>query len=190
MKDLGRQWAIVLGIWVCFAQITAMRAQRPRRPAVHPLQITLSQSGHAREHGFRLAFHNGGSKPLVLNLGFKYPNGGDYPEAVRLFLTGEDGRTLVLQRRVPGVIGGRADAMLFKLPVGATSEIAINLRDYWAPERRIYVLHLHPGTYRLQAEYTGPDALGQPVEHATSRSGLNPYWTGTVRANTLKFSLP
>jgi len=186
VKGLERRWAIALGVWVCFAQITAGSAQRPEGSAVKPLQITLSQS----EHRFRLAFHNDGPKPLVLNLGFKFPNGDDYPVAVRLFLTGADGHTLVLQRRVPGVIGGRADAMLLKLPAGATSEMPINLADYWVPDQHIYVLHLHPGTYRLQAQYTGLDAFGQPVDHATRRNTLTPYWTGTVRSNILKLTLP
>ena len=61
---------------------------------------------------------------LVLNLGMMLANGkNQLPTAVRLTLTGADGKTRTLERTV-GSIAGRVDPFVVPLAVGCRYEVA------------------------------------------------------------------
>jgi hypothetical protein len=179
---------VALGSCCSLGQSEAQSIRSPAQAQSAPLRLTLTQAHDASGLLFRAALHNNGKQPLTLNLGYAFPYGKQYPDAIHLWLTDARGKTLVLQLK-GGVIGGRAEAMVIPLPPDATFDLPIALEDYWAPKEKTWNLELPPGQYKLRAEYTGLDAFHQPVNHTTRRTALMPDWTGTASSNTLMFTL-
>ncbi len=182
---------IVLGSCVGHSQSESQSIQSPAHVHSGSLQLTLIQVQDPSRSRLLVKFANVGKHPLILSLGFTF--GREYPDAVHLLLTDAQGKTFLLDLLGPGVIGGIASPYDVHLSAGAIYALPIDLEDYIvhhiAHEEVIWASDLPPGHYTLKAEYTGLDAFHQPVNRPVRRTGLTPYWTGTVISNTLAFTL-
>lgn len=152
---------------------------------------TLSLASTPEPHQFRVELHNSGSHDLILDLGTTLANGAkQYPNAVEYALTTPDGRILHL---VPvddlAMIGGRVDPLIVPLPSGATFSFLINLERYLAPKEKDWKLHLSPGRYMLQAEYTGRAVPVTEANLDVKGIALMPYWVGRVVSAPIVFTL-
>jgi hypothetical protein len=181
---------IVLGSCVGHPQSESRSIQSVAHVHSGPLQLTLTQVQDPSRPGFLVKFTNVGKHPLILSLGFTFAK--EYPDAVHLFLTDAQGKTLLLDLSGPGVIGGIASPYVVHLSAGEIYALPIDLKDYIvhhiAHKEVIWVSDLPSGYYTLKAEYTGLDAFHQPVDHPVRRAALTPYWTGTVISNTSAFT--
>jgi hypothetical protein len=106
--------------------------------------------------------------------------------AVEFTLTAPDGRVLHLASPGPCIIAARVDPLIVPLPAGATYSFFVDLEEYGAPEEKIEKLHLVPGSYNLQANYTGRAVTHRNLD---CRGILN-YWIGTVTAAPVVFTVP
>ena len=131
---------------------------------------------------FRIELRNAGEYDLVMNLGTLLANGRkQYPNWVILFVTDARGKTRRFHMREPQHIFGRADPFAVPLPVGSTYSIPVDLENkYWPAEPLEVDYKFKPGTYSLEAQFTGRRA---------SESSLDPFWTGTVASNQLRFEV-
>jgi hypothetical protein len=162
-------------------------AQRPDDASAGP---TLALASTAAPAVFRVELHNPGTRDLVLNLGIELANGAkQYPEAVAYTLTTPDGRVLHLDPMEPAMIAGRVDPLIVPLPAGATFSFPVDLETYVAPKENVWKIHLAPGRYRLQAEYTGR-AVSMPEANLDVKGiALMHYWVGTVTAAPVVFTV-
>lgn len=173
---------VLLGsIQTCLAQAVATSSNGP----------TLTLVSTPEPHLFRVELHNPCSHDLVLDLGIALANGAkQYPNAIKYALATPDGRTLHL---VPidelAGIGGRVDPLIVPLPSGATFSFLINLEKYLAPKEKDWKLHLSPGRYTLEAEYTGRAVSGIEANLDVKGIVLMPYWVGRVASTPVAFTL-
>jgi len=128
--------------------------------AVSGLQMTIyldqAESVPSKAPKFRIELRNAGQNDLVVNLGMMLANGKrQYPNAVVLALTDAQGKSRRLDLREPAFIAGRMDPFVLPIPVGATFSIPVDLDKYWAAESKEFDYKLKPGTYLLEAQFTG-----------------------------------
>jgi hypothetical protein len=139
---------------------------------------------------FRVELRNAAQKDLVVNLGMILANGRmQYPNAVILVLTDAQGKSRRLDLREPRAIGGRVDPFVLPIPIGATFSIPVDLDKYWAAESKEFDYKLKPGTYSLEAQFTGRSVSQQEANLDVKGIALMPYWTGTVASNQLRFEV-
>jgi hypothetical protein len=134
---------------------------------------------------FRVEMRNPSTEDLVLNLGTELGSGSEqYVNAVQFTLTAPNGRVLHLTPRGPCIIAARVDPLSVPLPAGATFSFLVDLEEYSAPNE-IEELHLVPGSYTLQANYTGRTGTQGKFDCRVMR-----YWIGTVTAAPVVFTVP
>jgi hypothetical protein len=71
------------------------------------------------------------------------------------------------------------DTFVLPLPVGATFSIPVDLDKYFSAASREYDYKLTPGTYSLEAQFTG-ERVSRDVDLL-----LGSYWEGTLTSNQL-----
>jgi hypothetical protein len=139
---------------------------------------------------FRVELRNAGQNDLVVNLGMMLANGKrQYPNAVALTLTDAQGKSRRLDLREPAMIAGRVDPFVVPIPVGATFSIPVNLDGYWPAASKEFDYKLKPGTYSLEAQFTGRSVSQQEANLDVKGIALMPYWTETVTSNQLRFEV-
>ena len=112
-----------------------------------------------------------------------------YANQIYLRLGGPNHQYLHLEISVPGVIGGRMDAMVVPLPSGATLALPIDLSEYSAPKEGVWSLKLSPGRYALTAEYKGFAVPQSSANLDMKGISVMPFWTGVTHSNTLSFTV-
>jgi hypothetical protein len=162
--------------------------------AVSGLQMTIyldrAEGVPSKAPKFRVELRNAAQKDLVVNLGMMLANGKmQYPNAVVLVLTDAQGKSRRLDLREPGAIAGRVDPFVLPIPIGATFSIPVDLDKYWAAESKEFDYKLKPGTYSLEAQFTGRSVSQQEANLDVKGIALMPYWTGTVASNQFRFEV-
>lgn len=139
---------------------------------------------------FRVELRNAAQKDLLLNLGIMLANGkAQYPNAVILILTDAHGKSRRLDLREPGFIAGRMDPFVVPIPSGARFSIPVDLDKYWAAQSKEFDYKLSPGTYSLEAQFTGRNVSQQEANLDVKGIALMPYWTGIAVSNRLRFEV-
>jgi len=191
MNSIGRGTFVIL-VATLFAS-TAL-AQRGGT-AVDGLQITLSQQPEVSQSEllkFRVSLGNVSNSNLTLNLGIFLGNGPQYPTALALILTDAQGRVRRLGIEGPP-IGSRVFTWILHLAVGSTFNIPIDFVDSTFSIPIVGLLEnypldpiykLSPGTYSLQAQFTGSRDTRALLGISTR------YWEGTATSNQLEFEVP
>jgi hypothetical protein len=158
---------------------------------VSSVDLTLLLASTPAPTLFRVELRNTGTRDRVLNLGIELANGAkQYPNAVDYTLSTPDGQVLHLEPIEPAFIAGRVDPLIVPLPAGATFSFLIDLEKYAAPKEKIWKVHLAPGRYTLQAEYTGRAVSESQANLDVKGIALMHYWVGTVAATPLEFTVP
>jgi hypothetical protein len=188
MKATGEMRAVLTSGLLILIALTTL-AQGGGSP-LSGLQITLSpeqaEAGQSKVPKFRVEFRNVGEDDLVLNVGLTLANGRkQYPNAVMLRLKDSQGESRLLNLREPALVAGRLDPLVVVLPVGSAFSIPVDIDKYWAG---IFDHKLKPGTYSLEAQFTGRRVT--PTTRDTQGIALMPYWEGTVTSNQLRFEVP
>ncbi|HET9364087.1 MAG TPA: hypothetical protein VFP71_03770 [Candidatus Angelobacter sp.] len=173
------------------ARKTGLTSSEP----VSGLQMTISRAevekGVSKAPKFRVELRNAGKNDLILNLGIMLANGRkQYPNAIVLVLTDQDGKLRRLELRDPAVIAGRMDPLIVPLPVGSSYYLPVDLDKYWAAASREFDYKLDSGNYSLAAEFTGRAVSRQSANLDVKGIALMPYWEGTVTSNQLSFETP
>ncbi|PYU28532.1 MAG: hypothetical protein DMG32_02420 [Acidobacteria bacterium] len=190
MNGIGRGISVVLifGVIILFA-CTAL-AQRGGR-AVGGLQVAVSFGQDQPEKStFLIELRNVANNDLTLNLGIMPGNGIQYPTALNLIVTDEQGR---VRRLVIGgpPLAGRVFPWVLHLAGGSTFNIPIDFVDstFSIPlvglleNYPLYPIYkLSPGTYSIQALFIG--------SRDTIPGISTPYWEGTATSNQLRFEVP
>jgi hypothetical protein len=185
---------LIFGAIILFAS-TAL-AQRAGT-AVGGLQITLSQQPetHSELLKFRVSLVNVSNSNLTLNLGIFVGDGIEYPTALNLIVTDEQGR---VRRLVVGgpPLGGRVFPWILHLAAATTFNIPIDFVDstFSIPlvglleNYRLYPYDkLSPGTYSIQAQFIGTSDTRALLD----LPGVSPrYWEGTATSNQVEFEVP
>jgi hypothetical protein len=167
----------------------------PQTPgqALGGLQISISldqnDSVKSKAPTFRVELRNTGKDDLILNLGFMLGNGrAPYPDAVVLVLRDAQGKSRLLSLIGPPGVAGRTDPLVVPLPVDSIFALPVDLDRYWAAAAKEFDYKLTPGTYSIEAQFTGISVRWvNPDEQGI---GLMPYWNGTIRSNSLGFEVP
>jgi hypothetical protein len=198
MNSIGRGISAVLifGVIILFAS-TAF-AQRDGTP-VGGLQVTLSQQPEVTQSEalkFRVSLGNVSNSNITLNLGIFLGNGPQYPTALNLIVTDEQGR---VRRLVIGgpPLAGRVYPWVLHLAGGATFNIPIDFVDstFSIPivglleNYPLYPIYkLSPGTYSIQALFIVIRDTQGPLLDIPGISTR--YWEGTATSNQLRFEVP
>jgi hypothetical protein len=151
------------------------------------MRINLDQAKNVqvKTPKFRVELRNAEESDLTLNLGIMLDNGRkQYPTAIFLNLTDTQGKSRRLDLIGPPAVAGRLDTFVLSLPVGATFSMPVDLDKYFAPSSEEYDYKPTPGTYSLEAQFTGK---GVPRDMDLL---LGHYWEGTVKSNRLRFDVP
>jgi hypothetical protein len=162
--------------------------------AVSGLQMTIyldrAEGVPSKAPKFRVELRNAAQKDLVVNLGMMLANGKmQYPNALVLILTDAQRKSRRLDLREPSAIAGRVDPFVLPIPIGATFSIPVDLEKYWVAESKEFDYKLKPGTYSLEAQFTGRSVSQQEANLDVKGIALMPYWTGTVASNQLRFEV-
>jgi hypothetical protein len=162
-------------------------------PALSGLQMTIyidqAETTQSKVPKFRVELRNYGETDLVLNLGAMLGNGRkQYPSAVDLSLTDAQGKSRRLDLVLPPV-AGRLDPFILPLPAGATFSVPVVLDKYIAAATEDVDYKLKPGTYFLEAQFTGIGVSQQDANLDVKGIALMPYWTGTVTSNRVQFEV-
>jgi hypothetical protein len=129
---------------------------------------------------------NVGRDDLVLNLGLMLGNGKrQMPTAIRLILTGADGKKYMLTRKV-GAVAGRVDPLVVPLPIGCRYEVLCELAQFAPPDTVEVPMPVGKGV--VVAEFVG-EAVIAPNPDLTGLA-LMSYWKGTVRSGTVRTGFP
>src|SRR5271155_4693360 len=163
--------------------------------AVGGLQMSIYSDQASRADSkspkFRVELRNAGESDLILNLGVMLANGKkQYPNAIVFMLIDAQGKSRRLDLREPGLIAGRLDPLVLPLPTGADFSILVDLDKYWAAASKEFDYKLKPGSYSLEAQFTGKGVSQQEANLDVKGIALMPYWTGTVVSNRLQFEVP
>jgi hypothetical protein len=79
------------------------------------------------------------------------------------------------------------DPLIVPIPVGAAFSIPLDLDQYWPAASKEFDYHLKPGSYSLEAQFTGRGVSQQEANLDVKGSALMSYWRGTVTSNRLQF---
>jgi hypothetical protein len=165
-------------------QVTLVRV--PERPEIAAPKLLLTSTNTPAL--FRVEMENPGVQDLVFNLGMVLSNGrAQYMTALTYTLTAPDGRVHHLNSPGPGIVSGAIDPLIVPLPSGGRYSVLLDLEECYVHEEHTYRLHLVPGRYTLQAEYTGRDLL-QTNPHNAGLTSLRP-WTGSVTSPPIEFNV-
>jgi hypothetical protein len=159
--------------------------------ALSGLQMTIyidqAESTQSKVPKFKVELRNHGETDLVLNFGAMLGNGRkQYPSAVDLSLTDAQGKSRRLDLLLPSV-AGRLDPFVLPLPAGAAFSIPVVLDNYIVAEDVNY--KPRPGTYFLEAQFTGRGVSQQEANLDVKGIALMPYWTSTVASNRVQFEV-
>jgi len=139
---------------------------------------------------FRVELRNAGETDLILNCGVMLANGKkQYPNDVVLTLTDAQGKAREFDLKEPGFVAGRLDPLIVPLPTGATFSLPIDFEKYWAAKSQEFDYKIQPGTYFLEAQYTGKGVSQLQANLDMKGVALMPYWTGTATSNRLQFEV-
>lgn len=187
-------WSILLINFLLLDGSLAVLRQNPQSwgEVVGGLQMSIhldpAAGTHPRVPKFRVEMRNAAKNDLVLNLGTMLANGRkQYPNAVRLVLTDARGKTLRLDLREPAGIAGRLDPLVLPISAGAAYSIPVDLDNYWAAASNEFDYKLKPGSYSLDAEFTGKPVGQEEANLDMKGIALMPYWTGMVTSNRVQF---
>jgi hypothetical protein len=148
------------------------------------INLDQAESVQVKTPKFRVELHNVEESDLILNLGIMLDNGRkQYPTAVFLNLTDAQGKSRRLDLIGPPAVAGRLDTFVLSLPVGATFSMLVDLDKYFAAASEDYDYKPTPGTYSLEAQFTGK-GVPRDIDFL-----LGQYWEGTVKSNRLRFDV-
>jgi len=195
MRGIGRGISVVLvfGIIILFAW-TALAQSEGR--AVGGLQVAVSLGQDRPEKSrFLIELRNVANNDLTLNLGIMPGDGIQYPTALNLIVTDEQGKVRRLVVDGPP-LGGRVFPWVLHLASGAKFNIAIDFVDSTFSIPIVGVLEncplypiykLSPGTYSIQALLIGIREIRGLLLDIPGIS--TPYWEGTATSNQLRFEV-
>lgn len=193
-KALG---ALLLASLPTLAGPTVAKRQNPptRGEPVGGLQMSIYPDLVSRADSklpkFRVEFRNAGESDLILNLGTMLANGKkQYPNAIVLTLVDARGKSRRLDLREPWFVAGRVDPLVLPLPTGAAFSILVDLDKYWPAASKEFDYKLKPGSYSIEAQFTGRGVRQQEANLDVKGIALMPYWTGTVTSNRQPFEVP
>jgi hypothetical protein len=165
--------------------------------AVDGLQMTIKsdqpEGSQSKNPKFRVELRNAGEDDLTLNLGFMLANGKtQYPSAILLALTDVSGKSRKLNIRAPGPLDGRIDPLILPLFAGSNFSFRVDLTKYEpaGSTSKDPVYKLKPGTYTIEAQFTGRAVSQQEANDDVKGIALMPYWKGAVSSNQLQFEVP
>jgi hypothetical protein len=148
------------------------------------INLDQAESVQVKIPKFRVELRNAEESDLTLNLGIMLDNGRkQYPTAVFLNLTDAQGKSRRLDLIGPPAVAGRVDAFVLSLPVGATFSMLVDLNKYLAAASKEYDYKPTPGTYSLEAQFTGK-GVPRDIDLLAGH-----YWEGTVKSNRLRFDV-
>ncbi len=113
-----------------------------------------------------------------------------YPNAIVLTLVDARGKSRRLDLREPWFVAGRVDPLVLPLPTGAAFSILVDLDKYWPAASKEFDYKLKPGSYSIEAQFTGRGVRQQEANLDVKGIALMPYWTGTVTSNRQPFEVP
>ncbi len=152
------------------------------------VQLDLNEVGGPKTPKFRVELQNAGEEDLVLNLGITLANGRkQYPREVVLILTDSQGKARRFDLIEPTCIAGRVDPLIVPLPVGSTFSIPVDLEKYWAAASNEFAYKFKPGTFFLEAQFSGRGLTQREANLDVKGLALMPYWKGSVTSNRLRF---
>jgi hypothetical protein len=150
-----------------------------------------SSGADSKPPKFRVELRNAGESDLILNLGIMLANGKkQYPNAIVLTLVDAQGKSRRFDLREPWFVAGRLDPLVVPLPTGAAFSILVDLDKYWAAASKEFDYKLKPGSYSLEAQFTGKGVSQQEANLDVKGIALMPYWTGMVTSNRQQFEVP
>ncbi len=155
------------------------------------LQLTVIQIPNpASRPLFQVQLHNAGKHDMALNLGIMLGNGRmQYADNIHFLLGDSHGKVLHLAMIAPAIVAGRMDPMVVPLPVGSTFALPVDLKDYGAPDEKVFETNLAGGRYTLRATYAGVAAPRQGTNSDMLGITFMPFWTGTVSSSALPFTI-
>jgi hypothetical protein len=164
-----------------FGQITAAECGS--------VELTLIPSQSPTQ--FRFELHNPGRSALLLNLGIDSQN-DQYITEIRYVLTMPDGKVAHLNWVHEGVIVGMIGYLIMPLPPGTTFSFPIDLaKDFFSLKlEEGALLHLSPGCYSLQAQYTGKVTSKSKTYLNSRESCASLIWTGEAKSLPVAFTVP
>jgi hypothetical protein len=190
-------WGVLFASLVVFGGSSARSksSQKARGEVVSGLEMTMqlnqAELAPLKTPKFRVELRNAGDSDLVLNVGVMLANGQkQYPNAVVLTLTDAQGKTRWLTLREPAAVAGRVDPFILPIPAGATFSIPVDLDKYWAAASKDFDYKLKPGSYSLEAQFTGKGVSQQEANLDVKGIALMSYWMGTVTSSRLQFEVP
>jgi hypothetical protein len=155
--------------------------------SIYPDQASRADSKPPK---FRVELRNAGESDLILNLGVMLANGKEqYPNAIVLTLIDAEGKSRRLDLREPGFVAGRLDPLVLPLPFGSAFSIPVDLDKYWAAASNEFHYKLKPGSYSLEAQFTGRGVSQREANLDVKGIALMPYWTGMVTSNRQQFEV-
>ncbi|MGB2626956.1 MAG: hypothetical protein WAK20_09210 [Candidatus Acidiferrum sp.] len=150
--------------------------------------LDSTEVGESKVPKFKVELQNVGEDDLILNLGIMLANGRkQYPKDIVLILTDSQGKARRLELREPFYVAGRVDPLILPLQAGSTFSIAVDLEKYWAAASNEFEYKLKPGTYFLEAQFSGRGLTQQEANLDVKGLALMPYWTGSITSNRLQF---
>jgi hypothetical protein len=153
--------------------------------------LDATDVGQSRVPKFRVVLRNAGEDELTLNLGIMLANGKrQYPNAIVLIVTDSQGKAWQFDLNEPEIIAGRMDPLIVPLPVGSTFSMPVDLEKYRAAGSGEFDHKLTPGTYFLEARFSGRGLTQQEANLDVKGLALMPYWTGSITSNRLRFEFP
>jgi hypothetical protein len=197
-KRLHKNFSVVLvaSLLLLGGSRAALRSS-PQASAetVGGLQMTIhldqADGGQSKAPKFRVELRDAGETDLILNLGVMLANGRkQYPRYVVLTLTDSQGKSRRLDLKEPWFVAGRMDPLVVPLPVGSTFSIPVDLEKYVAAASKEFDYKLKPGTYFLEAQFTGRGFSQREANLDMKGIALMPCWTGSITSNQLRFEFP
>lgn len=152
------------------------------------VHLDAAAVGESKVPKFRVELQNAGEDDLILNFGITLANGRkQYPKDIVLLLTDSQGKARRFELKEPFYVAERVDHLIVPLPVGSLFSIPVDLEKYWAAASKEFEYKLKPGTYFLEAQFSGR-GLTQPEANLDVKGlALMPYWTGSITSNRLQF---
>lgn len=147
-----------------------------------------TEDGLLKTPKFKVELRNAGKNDLILNLGIMLANDRkQYPNAIVLILTDQDGKSRRLELRDPAVIAGRMDPLIVPLPVGSSYSLPVDLGQVLGsgfPGVRVQIK-----SWKLFScdGISGRAVSTQSANLDVKGIALMPYWEGTVCVNQLSF---
>jgi len=161
-------------------------AQEQKAEVRLSIKVERAESGDYLQ--LQVAFENVSENDTTLNLGMMLANGKVHlPEAVRLVLTGADGKARELHfgdHRYPGV-AGRIDDYPVPLRAGSVYTLKLSLMDFWCAKEIMYERRLKPGKYCVRAAFRGSG----PQHTAKDNLMFLYWWTGVVESEEVEFEV-